>query len=201
MNPSSSFFNWVIADHRGVPEFFDRYFCKPLTLKDLYVDRQAGDSCLKLSHSPIWLFHERPLTGDEYLTSDLERISAKYEHLRQQFFEMTSLDRRIFVFCNAQFNLSEQFMCSTSRGFSLTFSEWHLNKIYRAVNNAFPKGNNTLAVLMLSTRRSAVTWSYPTMLLEPDRSDWEGDTKQWAQAAEFLAQTCGKKRYPLVFPL
>jgi hypothetical protein len=131
--------------------------------------------------------HEIPANGYLYQFEDLPRVASKFEHMRKKFFALRCLRNRTFVLCQADNNLTVHYMWEDGR-MDFAFDRPRLDRIKHALDKVFPYGRNRLVVLGLKGRIDQINWSYPTVVFEPDDSEWSGDDCQWDAAAPIIAR-------------
>ena len=189
----SSILNWAVCDPDSIANFFDLYSARKINDSDILLDRDlffyrgySGDR-IELRGCSIWLMHEHPKLGVDFTADDVARIASKYEYLRSKLFSLRTKKTRTFVICNSDNNLMQHHMWAEGR-LNINFSSLALNRIYDSISRAFPKGKNRLVVVSNRDRTRQIDWSYPTVIMERENSEWQGEDRQWDRAARRIAK-------------
>jgi len=126
----------------------------------------------------IWLWHD-PVAND----ADFTALQARQTRRWVRFDALGALDRRVFVVSNTQNNLNAVARKAPQRlDFRLT--RQRMTAIAEALAHIFPRGRNDLLFVAYAARLGpdAAQAGFPLVVLDPDKTDHEGDDRQWTAA-------------------
>lgn len=131
----------------------------------------------------LWLWHDPLEEGDR--TEAFAALQARMARRWERFLALRALERRVFVIANTQNNLGHVEKIAPRRmDFRLT--RQRMTAIAEAVGTLCGREGNSFLFVAYASRlaEDAKEAGFPLAVLEPDRTDHEGDDAQWAAAFE-----------------
>ena len=177
LKPQSLPLDWMLAP----PDTAARVIASAVRVPPLRGELIRAQRPFWVRHG-LWFWHDPVETEADFIA-----LQARQARRWARFAALARLERRIFVVANTQNNLDRVAHAAPQRmDFSLTTQR--MNTLATAIAGRFGREGNTVLFLAYASRLSADarTAGFPLVVLEPDKTDHEGDDAQWRAAFERL---------------
>lgn len=183
LTPARFPFDWIIAPAASASRFVLNRLPLPASSKHLEpVGGRGAETFAWYPQGGFHLIHDFHSSDGRSL--DLEGAFAatveRYARARERFMELARRRTRYFVLANTQNNL--EYTSASPVRFDIGFDLPDLAAMQSALDHLFP-GENRLIVVTYRHRatEAARQSSWAPVILEPDRSEWDGDEAAWGE--------------------